>query len=321
MTRVSADRAQVRGEAGEFEALVPRALAAAGGLVAGDWVAVDAERGAVERVLPRRTEFARQAAGRRTERQVVAANVDVVFLLAGLDGDFRARRLERYLALAHASGASPVVLLTKAGLCADAGAFVREAQAVARGAPVHAIDVVEGRGAEAPLGYLGPGVTAALLGSSGVGKSTLANHLLGEARAETGAVREHDARGRHTTTRRELFFLPSGAALLDTPGMREVQLWVERSALDETFDDLAALAGGCRFRDCGHGAEPGCALRAAVERGEVDAARLASFVALGREIEGHAERRAERARRGRSEGRQAGRLVREAMRMKYGRGG
>jgi ribosome biogenesis GTPase len=321
VTRAHADRAQVRGEAGEFEALVPRSLAAAGGVVAGDWVSFDPGRGSVGRALPRRTEFARQAAGRRTERQVVAANVDVVFLLAGLDGDFSARRLERYLALAHASGASPVVLLTKAGLCPDAGAFLREAEAVARGAPVHAVDVVEGLGVEAPQRHLGPGVTAALLGSSGVGKSTLANHLLGEARAETGAVREHDARGRHTTTRRELFFLPSGGALLDTPGMREVALWADRAALDETFDDLAALARGCRFRDCGHGGEPGCALRAAAERGEVEPGRLAGFVSLGRELEGHAERRAERARRDKAEGRKVGRLVRDVMRLKYGRGG
>jgi ribosome biogenesis GTPase / thiamine phosphate phosphatase len=291
------------------------------GVVAGDWVAFAPERRTVVRVLPRRTEFARQAAGRRTERQIVAANVDVVFLLSGLDGDFSPRRLERYLSLAHASGARPVILLTKAALCPDAGPYLREAEAIARGAPVHAIDVVAGLGADAPLGHLAPGETAALIGSSGVGKSTLANHLLGEARAATSAVREHDARGRHTTTRRELFFLPSGAALLDTPGMREVQLWADRSALDETFDDLAELARGCRFRDCNHEGEPGCALRAAAEGGEVEPGRLESFVSLGRELEGHAERRAERARRDRSEGRKMGKLVRDVMRLKYGRGG
>ncbi len=320
VTRAHAGRAQVWGAGGEVEALVPRALAAEG-VVAGDWVALDPGLRLVRHVLPRRTEFARQAAGRRTERQVVAANVDVVFLLAGLDGDFNPRRLERYLALAHASGARPVVMLTKAGGCADAGARVREAEALAGGAPVHAVDVVAGVEPDAPLGYLGPGVTAALLGSSGVGKSTLANHLLGGARAETGAVRGHDARGRHTTTRRELFFLPGGGALLDTPGLREVQLWCDRPALEGAFDELAVLAGGCRFRDCGHGREPGCALRAAVEAGGVEPARLESFVALGRELEAHAERRAERARAEKGAGRQGARLLRGAIRQKYGRGG
>jgi ribosome biogenesis GTPase / thiamine phosphate phosphatase len=319
VTRAHADRAQVSSAEADFEALMPRSLA--GAVVAGDWVAVDPERRIVVHVLPRQTEFARQAAGRRVERQVVAANVDVVFLLAGLDGDFSPRRLERYLALTYASRARPVVLLTKAGLSADAGAFVRQAETVAHGVPVHAIDVVAGIEADAPQRYLDEGVTAALLGSSGVGKSTLANHLLGREAAETRAVRKHDARGQHTTTRRELFFLPSGAALLDTPGMREVQLWCERDALDEAFDDLAALTRSCRFRDCGHGDEPGCALREAVEQGEIEPGRLASFVGLGGELDDHAQRRAERARQAKDTGRKNAKLLRGIMRQKYGRGG
>jgi ribosome biogenesis GTPase / thiamine phosphate phosphatase len=322
VTWAQADRAQLLGAEGDFEAMVPRTLRSAGAVVvAGDWVSVDRTRGVVARVLPRRTEFVRQAAGRRLERQIVAANVDIVFLLAGLDGDFNPRRLERYLALARASGASPVLLLTKAALCADVAAREAEAKALAGGAPVHAIDVVAGVGVEAPRRYLEPGVSVALIGSSGVGKSTLINHLIGHEGSATGPVREYDARGRHTTTWRELFFLPSGAALLDTPGMREVQLWCDPAGLDEAFDDLASLSSGCRFRDCRHGDEPGCALRAAIERGELEPARLASFEGLRREVEAHAGRQVERARHEKERGRGMQKLLRSALHQKYGRGG
>jgi ribosome biogenesis GTPase / thiamine phosphate phosphatase len=323
VTQAHLKRARVLGVEGEFDAHVPhgRSSEAATAVVAGDWVAVDPASRAVVHVLPRRTEFARQAAGRRVERQVVAANVDVVFLLAGLDGDFSRRRLERYLALAHASGARPVILLTKAAGCDDVGARRREAESVARGAPVHAIDTVDGVDPDAPLRYLGAGVTGALVGSSGVGKSTLANHLLGGARAETGPVREHDRRGQHTTSRRELFFLPSGGALLDTPGMREVQLWCEPEAVDAAFAEVADLASECRFRDCRHEGEPGCALREAVRRGQLEPERLANFGALHGEVEAHAGRREERARHEKAVGRQREKALRGTLRRKYGPGG
>lgn len=252
--------------------------------VSGDWVAVDVARGAVAGVLPRKTQFVRRAAGKRDEAQVIASNIDVVLVLMGLDGDFNLRRLERYLTLTSESGARAVVLLTKAGLCEDVAARVAEVEAVAGGAPVHAIDVISGFDAEAPLAYLGPGVTAALIGSSGVGKSTLANFLMGTEVMRTREVRAHDDRGKHTTTHRELFVTERGGVVIDTPGMRELAMWGDATSLDTAFPDVIALALGCRFSDCGHGNEPGCAVRAAVHGGALAADRLASYAALSAEL-------------------------------------
>jgi ribosome biogenesis GTPase len=259
----------------------------------GDWVALeprpDEGRATIHAVLPRKSAFVRKAAGDTVLAQVLAANVDTVFLVGGLDGDFNPRRIERALVLAWESGAVPVVLLNKADLCTDADrdteARRAEVEAVAPGVPVHVVSGRRGDGMETLAPYLAPGRTVALLGSSGVGKSTIVNRLLGEERQRTSEVREHDQRGRHTTTYRELIVLPGGALLVDTPGLREMQLWGgEDEGLDRAFDDVARLATGCRFRDCRHRGEPGCAVLAAVEAGELAEERLASHRKLEAEL-------------------------------------
>jgi ribosome biogenesis GTPase len=267
---------------GELEVSVPPSLVtqAHERPVAGDYLAVNAAQRTVHSLLPRRSQLVRNAAGRATMPQVLAANVDVVFIVSSLDADFSVRRLERYLSIVRTSGARPVVLLTKAGKATEREAMLAAAQEVARDAPVCTIDVIDGLDADVPLLHFGEGETAALVGSSGVGKSTLANHLIGSFRADTGAVREDDAKGRHTTTRRELFFLPGGRALLDTPGLRELSLFDDEVGVRATFPEIAELAGQCRFRDCHHGREPGCAVTAAIASGELSAGRWASFRAL-----------------------------------------
>jgi ribosome biogenesis GTPase len=227
---------------------------------------------------------------------VVAANVDTVFLIAGLDHDFNPRRIERYLALAFESGAAPVVVLNKADLVGDVEARIAEIEATAFGVPVVAVSAQERFGLEALEPWLKPGQTVALLGSSGVGKSTLVNALLGGERQATTAVRESDSRGRHTTTYRELVPLPAGALLLDTPGMRGLKLWAGDGSLRSTFQDISALAGGCRFTDCKHAHEPGCAVLTAVEQGALDPARLESWRKLQRELRWLERRQDARAR-------------------------
>ena len=254
----------------------------------GDWVAVrtrdGGESAVVHAVLPRRTAFVRRAPGDRSVGQVLAANVDTVFLVMGLDGDFNLRRLERALVLAWESGAEPVVLLNKADVCADVEARRAEVEAVASGVPVRVIAAKAGEGLEALVPWLGPGRTVALLGSSGVGKSTLVNRLLGREKQKTREVRPSDQRGRHTTTHRELLVLPGGGLLLDTPGLREIQLWSDGAGLEAAFEDVQFLAASCRFTDCGHESEPGCSVHAAVEDGRLPATRLASFQKLQGEL-------------------------------------
>lgn len=253
----------------------------------GDWVALLAPAGdgvgRIEAVLPRRSAFTRRAAGRRLDRQVVAANVDILFLVQGLDGDFNPRRIERYAVAAWDSGARPVVLLNKADLGDDLEARVAEVEAAAPGIPVHAVSALTGEGLAALAAYLAPGETVAFLGSSGVGKSTLVNRLLGREAQATAEVREGDDRGRHTTTRRELFRAEGGWLLIDTPGMRELQLW-EGEGLRAAFADVEALAASCAFRDCRHAGEPGCAVAEAVARGDLAGERLESYRKLGREL-------------------------------------
>ncbi len=263
--------------------------AEAGGYPAvGDWVALaprPREGGAtIHALLPRRTAFLRKAAHSVQDVQVVAANVDLAFLVTSMNADFNPRRLERYLAAAWQSGARPVVVLTKADLCEAAETVVAEAQAAAVGAPVLAVSAVTGDGMAALAAHLKPGETCVVVGSSGVGKSTLVNALAGEARMDTGAIRQDDSRGRHTTTHRELVLLPGGALILDTPGMREFGLLDVGEGLDAAFEDIEALARDCRFRDCSHANEPGCAVQEALRTGVLDEARWKSFRKLRREL-------------------------------------
>lgn len=265
----------------------------------GDWVAVRpgaASPAIIEAVLPRTSAFVRKDVGDAAIEQVVAANVDTVFLVSGLDLDYNPRRIERYLAAAWESGATPVVVLNKADLDPDRDARVAEVEALAPGAAVIAVSALEGDGIAALEPWLQPGRTVALLGSSGVGKSTLVNALLGEERLATGAVRAHDSRGRHTTTHRELVVLPGGALLLDTPGMRVLKLWGDEGSVDVAFPEIASLAEGCRFRDCRHESEPGCAVLAAEADGTLAADRLASWRKLQREAHWLATRVDARAR-------------------------
>jgi ribosome biogenesis GTPase / thiamine phosphate phosphatase len=255
----------------------------------GDWVAarpVDGERKAmIEAVLPRRSAFTRKEAWRRTAEQVVAANVDVVFLVSAFGNDLNPRRIERYLTAAWESGATPVIVLNKLDVSDDPDADTAPIEAVAYGVPVLRMSAATGDGLDQLEAQLGPGKTAALLGSSGVGKSTLVNRLARRELLATQAVREGDERGRHTTTHRELVVLPEGRGLLlDTPGMRELQLWADVEALDSTFSEIAELAAQCRFADCSHDQEPGCAIKAALEAGTLDRGRWESYRKLEREL-------------------------------------
>ncbi|MFO7571405.1 MAG: ribosome small subunit-dependent GTPase A [Gaiellaceae bacterium] len=268
-----------------------------GGMPAvGDWVAVcDAPQGlaAIEAVLPRRTKVSRKTPWLKAEEHVLVANVDMVFLVTGLDGDFNARRLERYLVAAWDSGADPVVVLTKVDVCDDP-AVVVEAEAVAAGVPVVTASNVTGEGIEDVRAFLRPALTHALLGSSGAGKSSLVNRLAGRTLMPTGDLRR-DNRGRHTTRHRQLLALPGGALLVDTPGLRELQVW--EGDVDDAFSDIAELAARCRFNDCGHATEPGCAVREALASGELDEGRFASYRRLERELRAIEARSSTRVRR------------------------
>lgn len=252
----------------------------------GDWVAVSGgDRAAIQAVVPRRTKFSRMAANDhgQTVEQVVAANVDVVFLTAGLDGDLNLRRLERYLTLGWESGAEPVVVLTKADLCDDVPGVLLEVESVAAVVPVHPVSNVTGEGVEALAGYFSGNRTVAALGSSGVGKSSLVNRLAGEELMATGDLRS-DGRGKHTTTNRQLLLLPAGGLFLDTPGMRELRLWESEEGLAAAFDDVTEAAARCRFSDCAHESEPGCGVRAALADGTLERERFESWQKLQNEL-------------------------------------
>ena len=292
------------GEAGEFVGVAGGRLrhraATRGGLPAvGDWVAMrpasHGPKATIVAVLPRRSAFVRKVAGAIVSEQVVAANVDTVFLVSGLDGDFNPRRIERYLVAAWESGAEPVVVLNKADLCDDVAARIRAVEDVAPGVPVRAVDTRRPDGLQPLTAHLETGRTVALLGSSGVGKSSIINRLLGEERLATREVRAGDDRGRHATTDRQLLALPGGALVIDTPGMRELQLWEAESSLEVAFEDISELAGSCRFRDCRHRDEPGCAVTSAAREGSLSTGRLESFHKLQAELDHLAVRRDARA--------------------------
>ena len=293
----------------------------------GDWVAVrptpGEPSGTIEVILPRRSKFSRKVAGDLTEEQVVASNIDTVFLVMGLDRDYNPRRLERYLLTSYESGAQPVVLLTKADLADDAAERVAEIQALAPGVPVHATIAVrrvlpDGSIAEPDVHvvqrYLGAGRTGTMLGSSGAGKSTLINALVGTPILKTRDVRASDSRGRHTTRHRQMIVLPGRGVIIDTPGMRELQLWDVTEGARDTFDDIEAVGASCHFTDCRHKDEPRCAVKAAVAEGTIPAERLASYLKLQDELR---ELDAKRDVRAQIEEKRRGKVMGKALKQLY----
>jgi ribosome biogenesis GTPase / thiamine phosphate phosphatase len=273
-------------EAGEIEAAISGRLrhVSSDWPAVGDWVLLRENAPVIDQVLERHTKLSRKQPGKDVREQVLAANIDVLFIVSGLDHDYNPRRLERYLVLANESGARAVILLNKSDLAEDLGLdldhLVNETALVSSGAPVLAVSALAGEGFDTLPTHVAPGETAALIGSSGAGKSTILNQLLGEERQRTTAVRADDHRGRHTTTQRELFVMPGGWLLMDLPGLRELQLWADPEQLDHTFEDIEQLAQDCRFRDCTHSGEPGCAVQSA----GLDAGRLSNYQKLQREL-------------------------------------
>jgi len=286
----------------------------------GDWVLADLRPGegsaTIQRRLDRRSAFTRAAAGRSAEQQVVAANVDIVLLVTSCNRDFNVRRVERYLALAWESGANPIIVVNKSDL-ADGGheAWRAEMAAVARGVPIVVASALRGDGLEAIRSAIrADGITTALLGSSGVGKSTLVNALVGTELQDVSEIRWHDARGRHRTTARQLFCLHGGGILIDTPGMRELQLWDAEDGVQHVFADIEALGAGCRFRDCSHEREPGCAVLAAVDEGALAGDRFDSYRKLQREEQFLRERHDGSAR---AEQKRQGKQIAQSLRLQY----
>lgn len=298
---------------------VPHSIAASleSSIAVGDWVLIEQDADRVLRLLERQSLLARIAAGGDHGMQSIAANLDTVFIVTSCNDDFNASRLERYVTLAWDAGIAAVILLTKADLCSDVGFYLDAAKSVARGVPVLAIDATSAACIAQLSPWLGDGQTVAFVGSSGVGKSTVTNTLLGKNARLTFGIREDDARGRHTTTSREMFPLATGAWVIDTPGMRELRIGSAATGVHAVFDDIESLAAQCRFRDCRHAHEAGCAATAAIEGGQLDPRRLANYRKLQREAEEAARNLRERHQRNR----QFGVMARSAMREKRDRQG
>ncbi len=278
----------------------------------GDWVVLDQDRATIERTLDRKSVFRRVAAGEKAEVQLIAANIDVLFVVTSCNEEFKESRLERYLALAAEAGVTPVVVLTKTDLCDDPDAYVERARSAQSGAHVESVNALDPTTFGGVMAWIEPGSTIALVGSSGVGKSTILNTLAGDDLAATGGIREDDKKGRHTTSHRALYRLPGGGLLIDVPGMRELKVADVDSGLATVFDDIEALSAKCRFTDCRHETEPGCAVRKAVESGEVSERRLRNYRQLIRENERNTASLAEK----RSQGRAFAKVVKEAMALK-----
>lgn len=296
VTRELKQHYQVFCEEGEFTAKISggiRHKAKNKGMfpAVGDWVAIKLRKeegtARIQHILPRQTKFSRKVILSATDEQVVAANITTVFIVTSLEGekDFNLRRIERYLALARESGAKAVVLLNKVDLCDNAKELVEQVEGISHEAPVFAISATERVGLEALHQFLGDGNTVAFLGSSGVGKSALINAFMGNEVSQTGEVREFDGTGRHTTTHRELFWLPDGGAMIDTPGMRELQMWTNERSLNDSFHDIVTLGQTCRFSDCTHKSEPGCAILEALEEKTLDESRYANYLKLKEEFD------------------------------------
>jgi len=256
--------------------------------VVGDWVAIQPypkeEKAIIHAILPRKSKISRKVPGEITEEQVIAANVDTIFIVTGLDRDFNLRRIERYLTFVYNSGANPVIVLNKADICSDLDTRLIEVESIGYGVPVHALSATENQGLEPLLGYLETGKTAALVGSSGVGKSTIINSLLGVERQQVSSISSSTNKGQHTTTSRELITLPTGGIVIDNPGMRELQLWGDEEDLKETFEEIEELSTRCRFNNCQHENEPGCVVKEAVKEGVLDQKRYQSYLKLKKEL-------------------------------------
>jgi ribosome biogenesis GTPase len=270
--------------------------------VVGDWVAIkgnpDTEKMSIHGVLPRKSKFSRKISateGRITEEQVISSNIDTVFLVIALDADFNIRRIERYLSIVQESGANLVVVLNKMDICHNVYEYIKKVKSITRGVPIYAVSALENTGIEQLDTYLSKGQTVTLVGSSGAGKSTLINSILGEDRQATGDVREYDGKGRHITIKRELILLPGGGLVIDNPGMRSISLWGE-TGVDETFEDIVTLSKQCKFKDCQHKTEPGCAIKKAIEDGTLDKERYRNYLKLQRELRILAMKKEKRAR-------------------------
>ncbi|MDF1525014.1 MAG: ribosome small subunit-dependent GTPase A [bacterium] len=310
---------RVQCEDGEIAAELSGKLKAGDLPAVGDWVAVRPaavdEMGTILAILPRKSAFSRNTASKGVNEQVVAANIDEVLIVTDLDRDFNLRRIERYITLVYNSGASPVVVLNKTDLATDVEAVFAQTEAVSPGVPIFAVSAEKNQGIEQLKNHIGQGKTVAFLGSSGVGKSTIINCLLGEDRMEVGEVREADGKGRHTTTHRELVRLPGGGAVIDTPGMREIQVWGDEEGLVEAFPEIEALTAACRFRDCRHDSEKGCAVLEALDSGRLDKGRFESYMKLRGEFESLEVRKSKNARlEERREGKRFAKMVREVKR-------